>query len=160
MSVVVDARTGRILAWKDGIPLRYEYTAGAAGEAFLHGLKGGKIFASKCETCGEAGLPPRLYCLQCFRRTRIDVELQHLGRIYSISTAHLGADGARLDAASLTTYGFVTFEGVTGGLVHRIIRSGKKDPEVGDPVRPVFAAPELRKGSILDLEGFRTSVRT
>ena len=35
MSAVVEARTGRILAWADGIPLSYEYTAGTAGEAFL-----------------------------------------------------------------------------------------------------------------------------
>jgi hypothetical protein len=47
LSAVVEAGTGRILAWKDGIPLHYEYTAGTAGEAFLRGLKVGRIVASK-----------------------------------------------------------------------------------------------------------------
>jgi len=159
LSAVVDARTGRILAWKDGIPLRYEYTAGTAGEAFLRGLKEGRIVASKCETCGEVRLPPRAYCLQCYERTRVDVDLLHYGRIAALSTAHIGAGGATLDAASRTTFGFVTFGGVSGGLVHRILQHGGGRPKVGDPVRPLFAPVEKRKGSILDLEGFRTGVR-
>ncbi len=159
MSAVVEAGTGRILAWKDGIPLHYEYTAGKAGEAFLRGLKGGRIVASKCGTCGEVRLPPRTYCLQCYGRSRVDVELFHSGRIAALSTEHLDAGGARVEARSRITFGFVTFEGACGGLVHRIIHEGRSDPSLGDPVRPLFAPAEKRKGSILDLEGFRTNAR-
>jgi uncharacterized OB-fold protein len=156
---IVEAGTGRILAWKDGIPLHYEYTAGTAGEAFLRGLKAGRIVASKCGTCGEVRLPPRTYCLLCYGRTRVDIELFHSGRIAALSTAHLGVGGVtRLTARSRTTFGFVTFEGVRGGLVHRIVRDGRREPRVGDPVRPLFPRAEKRKGSILDLEGFRTQV--
>ncbi|HVC26631.1 MAG TPA: Zn-ribbon domain-containing OB-fold protein [Nitrososphaerales archaeon] len=159
MSAVVEARTGRVIAWKDGIPLRYEYTAGTAGEAFLRGLKEGRIVASKCGKCGEVRLPPRTYCLQCFGRTRVDVELLHSGRIASLSTAHRGAGGSKLGARARVTFGFVTFEGASGGMVHRIIHEGRSDPRVGDPVRPLFAPVAERKGSILDLVGFRTSAR-
>jgi uncharacterized protein len=158
LSTVVEAGTGRILAWKDGIPLHYEYTAGAAGEAFLRGLKQGRILASKCGTCGEVRLPPRTYCLQCYGRTRMDVELLHFGRIGALSTAHLGAGGAKLASRSRTTFGFVTFEGARGGLVHRILHQGRSDPRVGDPVRPLFVPANKRTGSILDLDGFRTKV--
>jgi uncharacterized OB-fold protein len=156
LSAVVEAGTGRILAWKDGIPLHYEYTAGTAGEAFLRALKEGRIIASKCGTCGEVRLPPRTYCLQCYGRTRVDIELLHSGRIAALSTAHLGAGGLRLAARSRPTFGFVTFEGAVGGLVHRIIHEGRSDPMVGDPVRPLFVPAEKRKGSVLDLDGFRT----
>ena len=156
MSTVVSA--GRILAWRDGIPLRYEYTAGAAGEAFLRGLSEGRIVASKCATCGDVRLPPRTYCLKCYGRARTDVELLHHGRIAALSTAHLGPGGAKLAPGSRTTFGFVTYAGVSGGLVHRIV-GGARSPKVGEPVRPVFAPRAKRKGSILDLEGFRTSVR-
>lgn len=159
MSGVVEAGTGRILAWKDGIPLHYQYTAGTAGEAFLRGLSAGKIVASKCGTCGEVRLPPRTYCLQCYGRTRVDVELLHSGRIASLSTAHLSAGGAKVAARSRITFGFVTFEGASGGLVHRILHEGRSNPRVGGPVRPFFALAEKRKGSILDLEGFRTKAR-
>ncbi|MDA4115473.1 MAG: Zn-ribbon domain-containing OB-fold protein [Thaumarchaeota archaeon] len=159
MSSVVDGRTGRILAWKDGIPLHYEYTAGTAGEAFLRGLKEGRIIASKCGTCGEVRLPPRAYCLQCYGRTRVDVEMLHSGRLAAFSTRHLGAGGAKVPARSRVTFGFVTFEGASGGLVHRVLHEGRSDPRLGDPVRPLFVSAERRKGSILDLEGFRTKAR-
>jgi uncharacterized protein len=159
VSSVIDARTGGIIAWKDGIPLHYEYTAGRAGEAFLRGLKEGRIVASKCRTCGEVRLPPRAYCLQCYGRTRVDVEVLHSGRIAALSTSNLGAGGAKVPAKSLVTFGFVAFEGASGGLVHRILHEGRSDPRLGDPVRPLFAPAERRKGSILDLEGFRTKAR-
>lgn len=149
MSAVTKGRTGRIVAWKDGIPLRYEYTAGVAGEAFLRGLRDGRIVASKCATCGEVRLPPRTYCLRCYGRTRLDIELLHFGRIASLSTVR----------RSRTTFGFVTHAGVSGGLVHRILQGGRSKPKVGEPVRPLFAPAEKRKGSILDLEGFQTRVR-
>ena len=38
-------------------------------------LKDGRILASKCPRCGEIRVPPRTYCLECYERTRIDVEL-------------------------------------------------------------------------------------
>lgn len=159
MSAVVEARTGRVLAWKDGIPLHYEYTAGEAGEAFLRGLIEGRIVASKCATCGEVRLPPRTYCLLCYGRTRVDVELLHHGRLAAFSKAHIRAGNAKLAARSRATFGFVTFEGVSGGLVHKILHEGRGEPKVGEPVRPVFAPAERRAGSVLDLEGFRTARR-
>jgi len=155
MSAVVQAKTGRIMAWKDSIPLHYEYTAGAAGELFLRELKEGRILASKCTTCGEVRVPPRTYCLECGAGTRIDVELQHSGRIASLSTVRL-----QVDLTLRTSFGFVTFAGVHGGLVHKILHDGRKDPKVGDPVMPLFLALGLRKGSILDVAGFRTAART
>jgi uncharacterized protein len=158
LSAVVDPRTGRILGWKDEIPLRYEYTAGVAGEAFLRGLKEGRILASGCHTCGEVRLPPRAYCLECYGRTHVDVEIYHLGRIAAISTPRRGGGGVRRAAPS-ATFGFVTFEGVRGGLLHMILRGDGRAPRIGDAVRPRFLPPDERKGSILDLQGFMTLVR-
>ena len=159
MTAVVEAGTGAILAWKDRIPLRYEYTAGVAGEAFLRALALGRIVASKCATCGDVRVPPRTYCLECQGRTRIDVELFQSGGIAALSTVRLAGDGTELKVRSRTTFGFVTFEGVSGGLVHRILSEGRREPRVGDPVMPLFLPGEKRKGSILDLKGFRTAVR-
>jgi uncharacterized protein len=159
LSAVVEAgTTRRILAWKDRIPLRYEYTAGTAGEAFLRGLKEGRIVASKCGTCGEVRLPPRAYCLQCYGRTMVHVEILHSGTIASLSRTRLGGGGGGGGGGGpSTTFAFVTFEGVSGGLVHRLLRGGGRGPKVGDLARPLFAPAEKRSGSILDLEGFRTN---
>jgi uncharacterized OB-fold protein len=159
MTAVTEFGTGRILAWKDSIPLHYEYTAGVSGEAFLRGLKDGAIVASKCTRCGEVRLPPRTYCLDCQERARIDVEILHSGRIAALSEAQFDGAGTKLAAGSRTTFGFVTFEGVSGGLIHRILHEGRKAAKVGDQVRALFLPPDQRKGSVVDLEGFRTAPR-
>jgi uncharacterized OB-fold protein len=160
LTAVIDERTGRIMAWKDSIPLHYEYTAGVAGEIFLRALKEGRIIASRCMRCGEVRVPPRTYCLECQARTSVDVELFHYGRIAAISTAHRDVGGARVAAGSRPTFGYVTFEGVGGGMTHKILSHGRRDAKVGDPVAPLFVPREQRRGSILDLAGFRTAVRT
>jgi uncharacterized protein len=151
LSSVVEPRTGRVVAWRDSIPLHYEHTAGAAGEGFLRGLKEGRIVASKCATCGEVRLPPRTYCLQCYSRTGVDVRIDHDGWIGSLSTK--GEGGSSL------TFGWIRFEGVTGGLLHRILHQGRP-LRVGEGVRAVFLPTGERKGSILDIEGFRTTAGT
>ncbi len=157
MTAVIEPRTGRVIAWKDGIPLRYEYTAGVAGEAFLRGLKEGRLVSSKCVKCGEVRLPPRAYCVECGARTRVDVEVLHSGRIAALSTVCLGTVDGRHAAGAPTTFGYVTFAGVSGGIVHRVVHAGRKPPKVGDSVAPLFAPMEDRRGSILDIEGFRTA---
>jgi uncharacterized OB-fold protein len=48
---------------------------------------------------------------------------------------------------------------VSGGLIHRILSEGRREPRIGDPVMPRFVPIEKRTGSILDLKGFRTAVR-
>lgn len=159
MTAVTEAGSGRIVAWNDSIPLHYEYTAGTAGEAFLRALKDGRILASMCPRCGEIRVPPRSYCLECYERTRIDVELFQSGRIAALSTAHVGKEGAGLGARSTRDFGYVRFEGVSGGIIHRILSEGRREARVGDPVTPLFLPRERRTGTILDLEGFRTAVK-
>ena len=67
---------------------------------------------------------------------------------------------AKAEDGSRTTFGWVTFEGVSGGLLHRIVRQGRSTPRVGDVVRALFLPAGERTGSILDIEGFRTTSRT
>ena len=155
---MVEPATGRILAWRDDIPLHYQYTAGVAGEAFLRGLKEGRLVASKCTRCGEVRIPPRVYCLACGARTRVDVEIVHTGRIAALSTVHLDRDKSKPKADARMAFGYVTFAGVSGGLVHRILHAGRT-PKVGDRVELAFAPIEDRRGSILDVEGFTTAAR-
>jgi uncharacterized OB-fold protein len=173
MGTVIEPVTGKILGWRDTIRLRYEYTAGIAGETFLRALKDGRILASKCARCGEVRIPPRIYCLECGGRTRIDVRVVHLGWVGAASTTigsarsrdergEKGVEGEdrtttveRPSWDSRVTFGYVKFAGVSGGLVHRLLRTGKSVPQVGEEVGPIFVPPRDRKGSILDIEGFR-----
>ncbi len=137
----------------DSIPLHYEYTAGVAGERFLRGLKAGRILAGYCSNCKEASLPPRIYCVKCFGEIRRFIRVRPIGRVAAMTRTLIGQDGARLEQQ--VTFAYVTFDGVAGGILHRVIGRAR----VGSRVKPRFRKRGDRKGSILDLEGFEREPR-
>lgn len=131
-----------VTQWSDSIPFRYEYTAGVAGEKFLRGLLAGKILGGYCPNCGETSLPARIYCVRCYGPITKFVKVGPTGRVRAISREK-GPEGPR-------TWVYVTFDGVRGGLIHRLIGKGR----AGSRVAPRFRARAERTGSILDIEGF------
>jgi len=46
--------------------LRYRYAAGRYASVFLHGLREGRILASRCHRCARTLVPPRIACTGCF----------------------------------------------------------------------------------------------
>jgi uncharacterized OB-fold protein len=137
-----------IRQWVDSIPLRYEYTAGVAGERFFRGLMAGKILAGYCSNCRKASLPPRIYCVKCFGEIGKYVRVRPIGRVSAMTTTRSGQDGKVLDHP--VTFGYITFDGVSGGILHRIVGKAR----VGSAVKPRFKPRRDRTGSILDIEGF------
>jgi len=131
--------------WTDAIPLHYEYTAGVAGERFLRGLAEGKLIGGRCDKCGVTFVPPKTYCVYCFSRATSFLEIAPVGTVVAISAT---ADDGNEPRG--TRFAFVQFDGVTGGLVHRL----RGQAEVGARVRIRFKAKRRRKGSILDIECF------
>jgi len=144
------ASVGELRSWTDEIPFHYEYTAGLAGEKFLRGLAKGKILASHCTNCGRRYLPPKAYCVNCYRAVSEYVEVGTWGRASGVAVSHVAFDGTRLRRPK--TFVFVTYAGTEGGLVHFASGEGL---QVGDRVEPVFRPAKKRKGSVLDIEGFR-----
>ncbi len=136
-------------AWTDKIPLRYQYTAGVAGEKFLRGLQDGKILAAKCAKCGKSYLPPKMYCVDCFVPISVYYEVGPEGRVGALTESHVDFHGNKLP--SPVSIAFITFKGVTGGLIHRIDGEG---PRIGTKVVPKFVPRSARKGSLLDIEKF------
>ncbi len=136
-------------SWTDQIPFHYEYTAGVAGERFLRGLKEGKILASVCSECGKKYLPPKMYCTDCFVEIKDYEEVGPKATVAALAESHFDFEGKKL--AKPRTYAFLTFKGVTGGIVH--YASGK-GLQVGSVVAPKFRAVQARKGSLLDIELF------
>lgn len=134
----LDSVTG-VRQWRDSIPFRYEYTAGVAGEKFLRGLKEGKILAGFCPACGERSLPLRMYCVRCYGEISRSVSV---GREGTVIAATRGPDGG--------AFVFVTFDGVRGGMTHRLL--GKARP--GSKVVARFRPRKEREGSIDDIQGF------
>lgn len=135
--------------WKDKIPLHYEYTAGVAGERFLRGLIEGKILASVCERCGKKFLPPKAYCADCYVQVTMFSAVGKVGRVEGIAESHVSFDGTRLSRPE--RFGFISFEGVEGGIIHRVEGRGVG---IGTAVKARFRPKGERKGSILDIEAF------
>jgi hypothetical protein len=132
-----------VTQWRDGIPLQYEYTAGVAGEKFLRGLMSGKILAGFCPACKERSLPARIYCVRCYGAITKYVKVGPVGKVKAITRGREGG-------GSPTAFVYVTFDGVRGGMIHRLLGKGR----VGSQVVPRFRPKAQRTGSILDIQGF------
>jgi len=133
------------MQWTDGIPLHYEYTAGVAGEKFLRGLKDGRILAGYCPNCKEVSLPPRIYCVKCYGRITKYVRVAPVGKVTAVSSAGR-------DEAGELKFAFITFKGIRGGMIHRLLGKAR----AGSEVVPRFKPRSERTGSILDIQGFES----
>lgn len=129
------------------------YTYGVAGERFFREIKdNGRLMGARCPKCNLVYLPPRLYCERCFSALEEWLEIPNRGTVHTFTVAHIDLDGNRLEKPAIIA--LVRFDGVYGGLVHRL---GKIEPEkvcLGMPVKVVFKQQRAREGGILDIEHF------
>ena len=134
----------------------YIYTSGVAGERFFVALRdSGRLLASRCKACKLDYLPPRIFCEDCFAELKDFVEVPAEGLVAAFTVAHLDRTGAKLEEPQL--WAFVTFKGVKGGLVHRLLVP-KDAARPGMRVRVKVKPRESRTGTILDIEGFEPAV--
>jgi hypothetical protein len=126
----------------------YEYPTGVALSRFLEGLRLGRLIASKCSRCNHTVIPPRAYCLKCYRPIKEYQIIGEEGRIATYTRSFTNIEGK--PANPPVTWVFVKFDGVDGGLFH--ILDPSIIPQTGMRVRPVFR--EHRIGSILDIKWF------
>lgn len=145
-----DAR--RFRHWEGNVEADYIYTSGIAGETFFVALRDeGRILAARCTACGLDYLPPRMFCERCFAELKEFVEVPARGRVAAVTVAHLDRRGNPLPEPE--AWAFVTFKGIHGGLVHRLLVPPEK-ARPGLAVRPRIRPREARGGTIADLEGF------
>jgi hypothetical protein len=133
------------------IPVHHRYTLGVAGERFFKALRDERvILATRCPKCGEAFLPPKMYCEGCFEETSEWVPVTELGYVKSFTVLHHSLDEERLEKPEIVA--LIAWEGVRGGIIHRLgeIRG---EVRIGMAVEPVWA--EERKGSPQDIVHFR-----
>ena len=145
-----DARKFR--HWEGNMEADYIYTSGVAGERFFVALRDeGRLLASRCTACGFDYLPARLFCEDCFAEITESVEVPREGRVAAVSVAHLDRTGVRLSHPQV--WAFVTFRGIRGGLVHRLLVPPDR-ARAGLAVRPKLKPKGDRVGAITDIEGF------
>lgn len=141
--------TEELRSWTDKIPLRYEYTAGVAGERFLRGLKEGKLFAGRCGKCGRKYVPPKSYCVECFAAINEFETTGPRGSVAALTESWVDFAGKRMKSPSM--FAFVVFEGAEGGIIQKVEGKGLR---IGSAVEPRFAPESARSGSLADIEKF------
>jgi len=129
---------------------KFVYTLGHGYEKFFNGLKEGKIIASKCSECGVTYLPPRIYCEECLSEITEFVEINQNGVVLGYTIQNLDKDGKQLKEKVI--WALIGFNGVRGGIFHKLQGVGPEEIYVGMPVKPVFR--KERRGSINDIQYF------
>ncbi|MGQ0797018.1 MAG: Zn-ribbon domain-containing OB-fold protein [Methanobacteriota archaeon] len=147
----------RLRHWEGHLEADYIYTSGIAGERFFVALRDeGRILAARCTACGLAYLPPRMFCERCFGEPSEWVDVPATGKVAAVTVAHVDRHGNPLPEPQ--AWALVTFAGVHGGLVHRLLVP-PRSARAGLAVRPLFRPKASRTGAITDLEGFEAASR-
>ncbi len=140
--------------WHGQIPVYGQYTYGIAGERFFREIKAnGRIMGAKCSSCNLTYVPPRIYCERCFSELTEWLQIPDRGAVHTFTVSHVDLDGNRLDEPLIVA--FVEFDGVHGGIVHRL---GEVEPDqvyIGMPVEMRLKSKAKRTGSILDISYFK-----
>ena len=140
--------------WTDSIPLEYHYTAGVAGEEFRRELKeNGRFLSSKCAKCKTIYIPARMFCPSCFVEIKENVPLENPGYVYSYTTVNRNRTGEPLDEP--LTVALIKFEGVKGGIVHRLQIDDQSSVSFGTKVALILKDERERTGALTDIIAFR-----
>jgi uncharacterized OB-fold protein len=129
-----------------------QYTYGIAGERFFREIKdNAKITGTKCQKCNLIYVPPRIYCERCFEGLEEWCEIENKGEIYTYTISWVDLDGSRLEEPVILA--LVKFDGIYGGIVHKVEEVSADNVKIGMKVAAVFK--EKREGSILDIKYFK-----
>jgi uncharacterized protein len=145
----------RMRAWPGEIPIRSLYTVGVAGQIFFRALKErGELVGTRCTACDQTYVPPRCFCERCFTELTQTVEIKPEGRLVSFTICYLDRDERPLRQP--VALALVRLDGATTCFLHRLINwTEVAEIAIGARVKAVMRAKRKRKGSILDIEGFR-----
>src|SRR5207247_389808 len=144
-----DARKFR--HWEGDVEADYIYTSGVAGERFFVALRDeGRMLASRCAACKLDYLPPRMFCEDCFAELTEYVDVPRAGQVAAVTVAHVDRTGAKLSQPQV--WAFVTFEGIRGGLFHRLLVAPKQ-ARAGLSVRVRLKPRDERTGALGSMQG-------
>lgn len=154
MSLRPITRLSEVRSWPGEIPIENRYTAGIAGERFLRAIKDeGKLLGTRCENCGITYGSARLFCERCFANLKDGwVEVGPAGTVQSFTVLHLHLDGSRRPGPELLAA--IQLDGADTVMIHRLNPNLRDQIRIGVRVAPVLRPPEMREGSILDIEYF------
>jgi uncharacterized OB-fold protein len=139
--------------WTDSIPLEFHYTAGVAGEEFRRVLKeSGRFLSSKCAKCETTYIPARMFCPSCFVEMKETRSLDEPGYVYSFTIVNRNRAG---EDSEPVTIALVKFDGVKGGIVHKLDVTEPGEVTFGMKVVPILKDAGERTGAMTDIIAFK-----
>ena len=137
---------------RGSIPVYHRYTMGVAGERFFRAMRDEmRLLASRCQKCRDVCLPPKMYCEICFVETDEWTPVQGPGYVKSFTVLHRSLDEEPLAEPEMVA--IISWEGVRGGIIHRVSGAGRGEIRIGTVVESVWA--EERMGNLDDIRYFR-----
>ncbi len=142
-----------LIQWKGHMEAKYLYTSGKAGEKFFEGLMDGEVLANECPECGKVFVPPRLYCEDCFVRTKEEYkELEGTGTVKCYTEAKINTDDEELEEPEV--WAIIEMDGADSGITHKVDAEAD-EVEPGLEVEMVLKPEDERTGTIDDIECFK-----
>jgi uncharacterized OB-fold protein len=139
--------------WEGGIPVRYVYTFGLAGEKFFRTIKDkGTFVATHCDECEITFVPPKVYCDRCMAQLDTYIDVGTIGYIETFTLSFRNMDDSEKEIPKVLA--MVRIGETDGGLIHYIEGFELDDIAIGMPVKAILKPKSQRKGSIADIVGF------
>jgi len=98
-------------------------------------------------------IPARMFCPSCFVEIKENTPLESVGYVYSHATVNRNRTGEPLDEP--LTMALIKFEGVKGGIVHRLQVDAQNSVSFGTKVVPILKDERERTGALTDIIAFR-----
>lgn len=138
--------------WSGHLPITSRYTYGPAAERFFRAIKDeAQIYGTYCPHCQHTYVPAVSFCERCLGELTEWVPVGNQGVVHTYTLLHVNYDGSPREEPLIVA--FVRLG--DGGLVHFLEGLRPEEIEIGLQVEAVFKPKAQRKGSILDIRGFR-----
>ncbi len=108
--------------------------------------------ASGCSKCKNSYVPARMFCPSCFVEMKETRAIEGPGYVYSYTTVNRNRAG---EDSEPVTIALVRFDGVKGGIVHKL---DVKEPGMvtfGMKVAPILKEASERTGALTDILAFK-----
>ncbi len=137
---------------EDSFPVKNRYTAGVAGQKFFQELRDhGRIYGTRCSSCGLTYVPARLFCERCLERLEEWVEVGTRGTVFAHTTAYVDKKGDPREEPVV----LVAVKLGDGVLLHRLGEFSPEQVRNGVEVEAVLRPQKERRGSIMDIRYFK-----
>ena len=140
-----------LLNFSNRVQIPFSYTLGEIGTQFVQFLAQEKLMALHCPDCGFLNLPPSRFCYSCTSNLSQKQDWKVISAVgTTVGVAYLEKEHRKHLPEDVLGFALVKLKEMKTSFLHHLIDPNLKK---GDPAQLLFRSQ--RKGSLLDIHGFR-----